>query len=184
MSDFEKRCSWVDLKDKAYVRYHDTEWGVPVHDDQKLFEMLVLESFQAGLSWQCVLHKREAFRRAFDDFDVQKVAAYTPEKITALCQNPQIIRHKGKIESAVKNARAFIDIQQTFGSFDAFLWAQTNFKTLAASGMETTSPLSDKLAKELKKRGMHFLGSTTVFSYLCAVGLVDAHQPNCFKKHT
>ena len=181
MIDSKKRCFWVDLKDKTYIHYHDTEWGEPVHDDQKLFEMLILESFQAGLSWQCVLHKREAFRKAFDNFDVIKVAGYGPSKIEALCQNPDIIRHRGKIEAAIATARAFIAIQKDFGSFNEYLWSKTDFKTLRHLTSETTSPLSDSLAKEFKKREMHFLGSTTVFSYLCAVGVINAHQKECFK---
>ncbi|MCQ2966307.1 MAG: DNA-3-methyladenine glycosylase I [Alphaproteobacteria bacterium] len=178
------RCSWLDENDSVYVKYHDTEWGIPVHDDRKLFEMLILEGFQAGLSWQCILHKREAFRQCFDCFDVQKVAHFSDEKIKLLMENSAIIRNKLKIQSAITNARIFIKIVQEFKTFDAYLWHWTKGKTIQSDGIETTNELSDKISKDLKKRGMKFVGSTIVFSYLCAVGVIEAHTPECdFRRH-
>ncbi|MBR6412942.1 MAG: DNA-3-methyladenine glycosylase I [Alphaproteobacteria bacterium] len=177
------RCFWVDLKDEEYIRYHDTEWGIPVHDDRTLFEMLVLESFQAGLSWQCVLHKRNAFRQAFDNFDVGKVAAYSPKKIGELVQNSALIRHRKKMESSVQNARVFIKIQQGFGSFNHYLWHWTNGKVLKMDGTKTQSPLAEQISKDLKKRGMTFVGATTIHAYLCAIGVFNAHTPDCAFAH-
>ena len=177
------RCFWVDLKDEEYIHYHDHEWGVPVHDDQKLFEMLILESFQAGLSWQCVLHKRNAFRKAFDNFDVRKVSAFSPEKIGKLAQNPDLIRHRKKIESAVQNAHVFLTIQKEFGSFSIYLWRWTNGKVLRIDAIATQSPLAEQISKDLKKRGMTFVGPTTIHAYLCAIGVFNAHSEKCdFKR--
>ena len=161
------------------MRYHDEEWGRPVHDDGKLFEMLLLECFQAGLSWECVLNKREGFRRAFAGFDLEKVCAFTPEDVERLMQDASIIRHRRKIEAAVGNARVFRCIQQEFGSFARYLWQWTEGKVLHEYGL-TTSPLSDALSKDLKKRGMRFVGSTTIYSYLQAVGVIESHEPDCF----
>ena len=173
------RCSWVDENCEIYTRYHDKEWGKPVHNDRKLFEMLILEGFQAGLSWECVLNKQPAFRRAFDDFDWDKVAAYDDAKLAALYADPGIIRNRRKIAAAVGNAAAFAAIRQEFGSFDAYLWQWTGGKTLVESG-PTTSPLSDAISKDLKKRGMKFVGSTIIYAYLQAVGVLYAHEPGCF----
>jgi len=173
------RCSWVDLKDKEYVAYHDTEWGVPVHNERTLFEMLILEGFQAGLSWQCVLHKRENFRFAFDNFDVKKVASYNEEKINQLMKNKGLIRHKLKIVGAIKNAKVFLEIQKEFGSFDAYIWHWTKGKIIQANGAQTRSVLSDKISKDLKKRGMGFVGSTIIYAYLCAIGIINAHEKQC-----
>ena len=177
------RCFWVDLKDKEYIHYHDTEWGVPVHEDHLLFEMLILEGFQAGLSWQCVLHKRDNFRRAFDDFDAKKVALYDEKKIERLMQNKGLIRHKLKIVSSVKNAKSFLKIQEEFGSFDQYIWGWTKGKIIIGSSTQTRSELSDTISKDLKKRGMNFVGTTIIYSYLCAIGIINAHEENCeFRK--
>ncbi len=175
------RCNWCDEKDALYIAYHDKEWGLPVHDDLLLFEMLILESFVAGLSWQCVLHKRNAFKRAYDNFNPQTVAKYDEDKISLLKADPDLIRHEGKIRAAVTNAKVFRNIQTEFGSFDKYLWHWTNGKTLQSDGKETKSALSDKISKDLRTKGMKFIGSTTVFAYLCAVGVINAHQKNCFK---
>ena len=173
------RCSWAG-DDETYIRYHDEEWGVPTHDDHELFEMLVLESFQAGLSWITILKKRENFRKAFDDFDVEKVASYDENKIEELRQNKGIIRHKGKIVSAVNNAGIFIEIQKEFGSFDNYIWGFTNGEIIKAEFL-TESELSKRISKDLKKRGMKFVGPTIIYSYLESIGIIDNHQKNCFK---
>ena len=173
------RCSWAG-DDETYIRYHDEEWGVPTHDDHELFEMLVLESFQAGLSWITILKKRENFRKAFDDFDVEKVASYDENKIEELRQDKGIIRHKGKIASAVNNARIFIEIQKEFGSFDNYIWGFTNGEIIKAEFL-TESELSRSISKDLKKRGMKFVGPTIIYSYLESSGIIDNHQKNCFK---
>lgn len=177
--DGRQRCFWANPKNERYVRYHDEEWGRPVHDDGKLFEILLLECFQAGLSWECVLNKREGFRRAFAGFDLEKVCAFTAEDVERLTQDAAIIRHRRKIEAAIGNARVFRCIQQEFSSFDCYLWQWTEGEVLHEYG-RTTSPLSDALSKDLKKRGMRFVGSTTIYSYLQAVGVIESHEPNCF----
>lgn len=174
------RCSWVDLSKEYYVHYHDEEWGAPVHDDRVLFEMLVMENFQAGLSWECVLRKRDAFREAFDGFDVAKVAAYDEAKMDALAENPGIIRNRQKIRAAVKNARIFRAIQEEWGSFDRYLWHWTEGRTIIERG-EVRSALSDALSKDLKKRGMSFVGSVTMYAYLQAAGVINAHEEDCFR---
>ncbi|MDD4520174.1 MAG: DNA-3-methyladenine glycosylase I [Alphaproteobacteria bacterium] len=175
-----ERCHWVDLKDGDYVRYHDTEWGRPVHEENALFEALILECFQAGLSFQCILKKRAAFRKAFDNFDVQKVVKYPPQKELALLQNKGIVRHKLKIKAVLQNAKVFCEIQKEFGSFDKYIWGFTEGKTLLCDGFQGKNDLSDFISKDLKKRGMKFVGSVTVFSFLCAIGIFSAHQPTCF----
>ena len=177
--DGKRRCFWANPKNERYVRYHDEEWGRPVHDDGKLFEMLLLECFQAGLSWECILNKREGFRRAFAGFELEKVCAFTAEDVERLMQDDAIIRHRRKIEAAIGNARGFRAIQQEFGSFDRYLWRWTENQSLREYG-RTTSPISDALSKDLKKRGMKFVGSTTLYSYLQAVGIIEAHEPGCF----
>lgn len=175
------RCSWVNMDNPAYIAYHDDEWGVPVHDDTLLFEMLVLESFVAGLSWECVLNKREEFRKAFDNFDVKKVAKYDEAKVAELLGNVGIIRHRAKIESAINNAATFMKVQQEFGSFDAYLWQWVDGKPIVGDGSWVArTPLSDAVAKDLKRRGFKFMGSTTVYAYLQAVGVVNDHAPECF----
>ena len=178
-SDGRQRCSWANPKNERYVRYHDEEWGRPVHDDGKLFELLLLECFQAGLSWECVLNKREGFRRAFAGFDLEKVCAFTAEDVERLMQDASIIRHRRKIEAAIGNARVFREIQREFGSFARYLWQWTEGEVLHEYG-RTTSPLSDALSKDLKKRGMRFVGSTTIYSYLQAVGVIESHESDCF----
>ena len=178
-SDGKVRCPWANPKNPAYLHYHDFEWGIPVHDDHTLFEMLILEGFQAGLSWECILNKRQAFRAAFDGFDVRVVAGHGAEKLEELAQNPGIVRNRRKIAAAVTNARAFLDIQAQFGSFDRYLWQWTDGKVVRETGL-ATSPLSDAISKDLKKRGMTFVGSTIIYAYLQAVGVIDSHEPGCF----
>lgn len=175
----KNRCNWV-TDDEVYIRYHDDEWGVETHDDKQLFEMLVLESFQAGLSWITILKKRENFKKAFDDFDVVKVAEYDGEKIEELRSNEGIIRHKGKITSAINNARIFIEIQNEFGSFDKYIWGFNNNEVIKAEFL-TESELSRKISDDLKKRGMKFVGPTIIYSYLESIGIIDNHQEGCFK---
>lgn len=178
------RCAWCGT-DQIYIDYHDKEWGVPLHDDRRLFEMLILEGMQAGLSWITVLKKREAFREAFDNFDVKKVAGYTEKKVEELMQNEKIIRNRRKITAAIGNAKAFIEIQKEYGSFDKFIWSYVDnkpivnrFKTLEE--MPANTPLSDKISKDLKKRGFNFVGTTIVYSFMQAVGMVDDHITACF----
>lgn len=178
----KKRCFWVNLNSPIYVEYHDSEWGVPVHDDHKLYEMFLLETFQAGLSWITILKKREYFREAFDFFDVQKVANYKEDKIAGLLQNKLIIRNRSKINAAVKNASIFIEIQKEFGSFSNYLWGFTNGEVIVNTVDEipVKTELSDRVSKDLKKRGMSFVGSVTIYSYLQAVGIVNDHAKDCF----
>ena len=180
MSGIVNRCSWVNMKNALYIQYHDTEWGVPQHSDQMLFELLILEGFQAGLSWECVLNKRERFRRVYDGFDVAKVSRYDEKKIQELLSDPGIIRNRLKVLASVTNARVFLQIQGEFGSFDAYLWGFTGGKTIEESyDLRTTSPLSDQISKDLKKRGMKFVGSTVIYSYLQAVGVINGHGAEC-----
>lgn len=173
------RCRWANPKNPLYIRYHDEEWGVPVHDDHRLFEMLILESFQAGLSWECILNKREAFRRAFDDFDLEKVCGYGQEKLTALEQDTGIVRNRLKIRAAVNNARIFRAVQREWGSFDRYLWHWTEGKTIYETG-EVSSELSDAVSQDLKRRGMKFVGTVIIYSYLQAVGVINSHEETCF----
>ena len=180
--DGKIRCPWTNPKNGRYIRYHDEEWGVPVHDDRKLFEMLILECFQAGLSWECVLNKRDAFRKAFNDFDLEAVCAYDEDKLAALQNDPDIIRNRLKIRATVTNARAFRTIQQECGSFSAYLWHWTDGQIIHETG-RTTSLLSDAISKDLKKRGMRFVGSTIIYAYLQAVGVICAHEEGCFLAH-
>ncbi|MGN0364059.1 MAG: DNA-3-methyladenine glycosylase I [Bilifractor sp.] len=180
--DGKTRCFWANPNNERYIHYHDEEWGVPVHDDQKLFEMLILECFQAGLSWECVLNKREAFRKAFDGFDPEKVSMYNEEKIAALQSDPGIIRNRLKIRAAVTNAKVFLEIQKEYGSFSDYLWSWTKGKVIYEKGLNR-SPLSDSLSKDLKKRGMKFTGTTVVYSYLQAVGVINAHEDGCYLVH-
>lgn len=178
-----KRCFWVDEKSEIYKKYHDEEWGVPKYDDKELFELLILESFQAGLSWITILKKREAFRLAFDNFDVYKVANYKESKINELLNNEKIIRSKGKINAAINNAKIFINIQKEFGSFSNYIWNFTDKKIIKNTTGEiiTQSPLSDKISQDLKKRGMKYVGSVIIYSYLQAIGVIDDHDKTCFK---
>lgn len=178
-----KRCFWVDEKSEIYTKYHDEEWGIPKHDDHELFELLILESFQAGLSWITILKKRENFRKAFDNFDIQKVANYNNEKIAELLSNTGIIRSKNKILSAINNAKIFMQIQKDFGSFAKYIWSFTDNKVLknTTGKIITSSPLSDEISKDLKKRGMKYVGTVIIYSYLQAIGIIDDHDQNCFK---
>ncbi len=177
--DGKMRCRWANPKNELYVRYHDEEWGVPVYDDHKLFEMLILECFQAGLSWECVLNKREAFREAFDDFDIDKICDYGEEKLEELRNNPGIIRNRLKIQAAVTNARVFRQIQLECGSFSNYIWRWTDGKVVYETGL-ANSPLSDAISKDLKKRGMKFVGTTVIYAYLQAVGVIYSHEDGCF----
>lgn len=177
------RCEWAG-SDPACIAYHDNEWGRPEHDDRKLFEMLILEGMQAGLSWITILKKRENFRRAFDNFDPKKVAKYGDKKIAALLEDAGIIRNRLKINAAVANAKAFLEIQREFGSFDKFIWSYVGNtpivnrpKTLA--DVPASTPLSDKISKDLKKRGFKFVGTTIIYSFMQAVGMVDDHVVSC-----
>ncbi len=178
-----KRCSWVDEKSEIYVKYHDEEWGVPKYDDRDLFELLILESFQAGLSWLTVLKKREAFKEAFDNFDVKKVANYGEEKINELLKNEKIIRSKNKIQSAIGNAKIFMQIQKEYGSFSNYIWGFTNNKVVKKDydKLPASTELSDTISKDLKKRGMKYVGTVIVYSYLQAIGIVDDHEKGCFR---
>ena len=178
-----KSCFWVDEKSEIYVKYHDEEWGVPNHNDRDLFELLILEGFQAGLSWITDLKKREAFRKAFDNFDVKKVSEYDEEKINALLENKDIIRSRGKITAAINNAKIFIEIQKEFGSFSNYIWGFTDNKVIKNTTGEipVKTELSDMVSKDLKKRGMKYTGSVIIYSYLQAIGIVDDHDINCYK---
>lgn len=177
--DGKTRCKWANPKNERYIRYHDEEWGVPVHDDAKLFEMLILECFQAGLSWECVLNKRGAFREAFDGFDLDTICAYDEKKIASLRENPKIIRNRLKIQAAVTNARIFREIRRQYDSFSNYLWAWTDGSVIYETG-QTSSPLSDKISADLKKRGMKFVGTTVIYAYLQAVGVIYSHDDGCF----
>lgn len=178
-----KRCFWVDEKSEIYTKYHDEEWGIPKHDDHELFELLILESFQAGLSWITILKKRENFRKAFDNFDIRKVADYNNEKIAELLSNTGIIRSKNKILSAINNAKIFMQIQKDFGSFANYIWSFTDNKVLknTTGKIITSSSLSNEISKDLKKRGMKYVGTVIIYSYLQAIGIIDDHDQNCFK---
>lgn len=180
MSEIKQRCAWVNMKNPLYIQYHDNEWGVPEHQDEKLYELLILESFQAGLSWECILNKRKAFREAFDGFDIDKVCEYGDDKIAELMSNPGIIRNRRKIEAAITNSRIFKDIQKEYGSFDTYLWGFSNDKTVTEPyTLRTTSPLSDAISADLKKRGMKFVGSTIIYAYLQSMGIINAHGDEC-----
>ena len=174
-----KRCSWCNENNPLYVAYHDQEWGVRRMDDAYLFEMLLLESFQAGLSWECVLNKRSAFRRAYDGFDLEKVAGYGEAKIEQLMADKGIIRNRRKIEASIRNAQIFQQICQEFGSFASYLRTFTN-DAIRYERRRTTNVLSDALSKDLKQRGMRFVGSTIIYAYLQAIGVIDSHEEDCF----
>ena len=177
--DKKIRCWWANPKNETYIHYHDKEWGVPVYDDRLLFEMLVLEGFQAGLSWECVLNKREEFRLAFDNFDLEMVCGYQEDDVERLMKNPGIIRNRRKIQAAVKNAWVFREIQREFQSFSNYLWQWTGGEVSYEKG-KTCSELSDKVSKDLKKRGMKFVGTTIIYAYLQAVGVIYSHETGCF----
>lgn len=185
MAKTKNRCSWAG-DDPLMVKYHDTEWGVPVHDDRKHFEMLILEGAQAGLSWQTVLRKREAYRKAFKEFDPKKVARMTDAELEKQLQNPGIIRNRLKVFAARKNARVFLEIQKEFGSFAAYIWQFVGGKPIDGKrktirAIPVTTAESDALSKDLKKRGMSFVGSTIMYSHMQATGLANDHTMDCFR---
>ena len=173
-----KRCRWCNLNNPLYVEYHDNEWGRKNTDDRYLFEMLILESFQAGLSWECVLNKRENFRKAFDDFDAEKVAAYDEEKLLSLAGDPGIIRNRLKIAASVNNANIFLKLQEEYGSFWNYLNRFIENRTIYEID-KATNELSDKISADLKKRGMKFVGSTIIYAYLQAIGVIYSHDECC-----
>lgn len=188
LKTMQNRCSWV-TDSKLYQDYHDFEWGIPVYDDKTLFEFLILETFQAGVSWITILNKRENFRKAFDDFNYHKIAKYKEIKFNELMQNPGIIRNKLKIKSAITNAQLFIQIQEEFGSFSKFIWSYVNGKPIInqfqnKDEVPATSGISDIISRDLKKRGFKFTGSTIMYAYMQAVGMVDDHTADCFKYKT
>ena len=182
------RCSWCGT-DPLYCKYHDEEWGRPLHDDQRLFEMLILEGAQAGLSWITILRKRPAYRKAFDRFDPKKVARYDPAKKRALMKDPGIVRNRLKIEAAVTNAKAFLAVQKEFGSFDRYVWQFVGGKPIvnrpkSHTDIPARTEISDALSKDLKKRGFKFVGSTICYAYMQAVGLVNDHTIDCFRSRS
>ncbi len=179
------RCSWCTAS-AAYMDYHDQEWGAPVHDDRRLFECLSLEVAQAGLSWLTILNKREGYRQAFDGFDPERVVAFTPARIARMLNNPDIVRHRGKIESTVSNARHFLELQARYGSFDHWLWQHVDHRPIVShyrrlSELPVTTPLSDSLSRELRALGFRFVGSTTVQAFLQAVGVFNDHLIGCHR---
>ncbi|KMQ68454.1 DNA-3-methyladenine glycosylase [Chryseobacterium sp. FH2] len=178
------RCGWCE-KDDLYRQYHDEEWGKPVYDDETIFEFLILESFQAGLSWYTILSKRENFRKAFDDFDYKKIAKYSDQKVEQLMQNAGIIRNRLKILATITNAQKFIETQKEFGSFSKYIWGFVNEKSIdnkpkTLEDIPATTEISDILAKDLKKKGFKFMGSTVVYAHMQATGMVNDHIENCF----
>jgi DNA-3-methyladenine glycosylase I len=181
-----KRCGWVGLSDPLYLEYHDKEWGVPVHDDRVLFEFLVLEGAQAGLSWGTILKKRENFRQAFDGFDPRKVAGYERRKVRQLLGDPGIIRNRLKIEAAIKNAKAFLEVQKEYGSFDSYVWEFVGGKTKVnhwrtLREIPATTPESESMSKDLLKRGFRFVGPTICYAHMQATGMVNDHVTDCFR---
>ncbi len=179
-----KRCAWPNLESSPlYIEYHDNEWGVASYDDAHLFEMFVLESFHCGLSWLLILKKRDAFRRAFDNFDAEKMSRYDDEKIAELLDNKDIVRNRAKILAAIQNAKAYLAVVREWGSFSNYLWHFTDNKVVynPFDGTTTRNELSDKVAKDLKKRGFKFMGTVTCFSYLEAVGIMNDHAVDCFR---
>ena len=185
MAEEKIRCPWAGNNDELYRRYHDEEWGRPVRDDQALFEMLVLETFQAGLSWHTILRKRENFRKAFDEFNIEKILGYGEAKIEELLQDSSIIRNRLKISAVISNARAFINVQKEFGSFAAYLWGYVEDKPIQNSWqtieeIPVTTELSDKISLDMKKRGFKFVGSTCIYAYIQSIGMVNDHTTDCF----
>ena len=181
------RCPWADLSKPDYVDYHDREWGVPVHDDRLLFEFLILEGAQAGLSWYTVLRKRENYRAAFDDFDPKKIVRYDEDRVTRLLENPGIIRNRLKILATIGNAQRFIAIQEEYGSFDAYIWQFVGGKPVVNEFRDiwefpATTPVSDTMSKELRQRGLKFVGSTICYAYMQATGMVNDHSMACFRR--
>lgn len=180
-----QRCSWCE-NDELYIKYHDEEWGVPVHDDKKHFEFLFLEGAQAGLSWLIVLKKRESYRKAFDDFDPIKIANYSDKKINKLMENPNIIKNRNKINASINNAQKFLEIQDKFGSFDKYIWNFVDGKPIINSWIKISdlpakTKLSEDISKDLKKRGFKYVGSTIVYAHMQAIGIVNDHITSCFR---
>ncbi|MDD6712201.1 MAG: DNA-3-methyladenine glycosylase I [Sharpea porci] len=173
------RCSWVPVGDELYESYHDHEWGRPLHDEHRLYEMFVLELFQAGLSWRIILGKRDAFRKAYDDFDINKVACFDEKKIDELMQNKDIIRSCNKIKASITNSQILLDIIKIYGSFNNYVWSFTNNQVIYEVG-KTTNAISDAMSKDLKKRGVKYAGSVTIYSFLQAVGVINSHEEGCF----
>ena len=176
------RCKWAMNVNEIYTKYHDEEWGEPIHDDQKLYEMLILELFQAGLSWSCILNKRKNFKKAFDNFDINKIINYDENKIKELQNNEGIIRNKLKIKATINNSKIFKQIQKEYGSFDKYIWGFTNNQIMYEFD-KVSSELSDTISRDLKKRGMTFVGTIIIYSYLQAIGIINSHEPKCFKHH-
>ena len=176
-----KRCFWVNLNNKLYVDYHDLEWGVPKYDDHELYELLILEMLQAGLSWETILKKRENFRLAMDNFDYERIVNYDEEKINELMNNKGIIRNRRKIEATINNTKVFLSIQKEYGSFANFIWSFTNNEILYIDSKITHNELSDKVSSILKKKGMKFVGTIIIYSYLQAIGVINSHECDCFK---
>lgn len=177
--DNKKRCSWVNMKNELYVEYHDKEWGIACHNDKNLFEMLILEIFQAGLSFECILNKRKNFEVEFDNFDIDKIVLYDSEKIEKSLKNAGIIRNRLKINAMINNARVFKKIKNEYNSFSDYIWGFTNNKTIIETG-KTKSDLSDLVSDDLKKRGMKFVGSTIIYSYLQVIGVIYSHDDGCY----
>ncbi|MFZ6724102.1 DNA-3-methyladenine glycosylase I [Undibacterium sp. MH2W] len=176
----KKRCSWANPANPLYLDYHDHEWGVPCHDEQRLFEMLNLEGAQAGLSWETVLNKRDNYRRLFDDWDAHKIACYDEEKVAALLADPGIIRNRLKVAAAITNAKAYLRLVEEEGSLDAYLWAYVDGKPIHNTGERIiTTPLSDEISKDLRRRGFKFVGSTIIYAYMQAIGMVNDHAADC-----
>jgi DNA-3-methyladenine glycosylase I len=175
----KNRCFWCNLKNPLYVEYHDNEWGKPNFDEKHLYEMLILESFQAGLSWECVLNKREAFRKAYNNFEISKVILFDEKKISELTENKDIIRNRLKIKASIKNSRIFKEISEEFGGFYNYLKTFTGGEVFYEND-KTTSPLSRSISADLKRRGMSFVGETVIYSYLQAVGIINSHDKNCY----
>lgn len=176
------RCFWVNMDNPLYVDYHDFEWGVPKYDDYELYELLILEMFQAGLSWETILNKRENFRKAFDNFDWNSIVNYDEDKINELMQDKGIIRNRKKIEATINNTKVFLNIQKEYGSFANFIWSFTDNKVIITDSKVVSNELSDTLSKELRKRGMKFVGTVIIYSYLQAIGVINSHEDNCFLK--
>jgi len=186
MENSLERCGWVNIKNELYLQYHDEEWGVEIHDDQKLFEMLILEGAQAGLSWETVLKKRCNYKEAFDIFDPKKIAKYDQKKQEELLQNKGIIRNRLKIKSAIQNAKVFLEIQNEFGSFDKYIWGFTGYKSIlnnfkSFSELPVNTELSARISKDLKKWGMNFVGSTIIYAFMQSIGIVNDHEISCFR---
>lgn len=186
MSDTRKRCAWATGVTALYEHYHDHDWGVPVHDDRLHFEMLILEGAQAGLSWSTILNKRAAYKKAFDNFDAKRVAAYDSKKEEELLKNEGIVRNKLKIASAIRNAKVFLEIQKEYGSFDAYIWHFVDGKPIlnkrkSIKDIPAKTDVSDAISKDLKKRGMNFVGSTIIYAYMQAIGMVNDHEVSCYR---